>query len=457
MKVIDRLKEIVGQNGLIYDARGVSKFLGESLFVPDKLPVAVVQPDSVAQIIEIVKLAREEGLRIIPGGVVVRVTAAGNFPIENALILSVIKMNRILEIDDKNLMVTVEAGVINADLQKAVEARGLFYPPNPDNMDISTIAEDIETNASGLRSFKYGVTADYVFGVHLVTGEGELLQTGRKAIKDVAGYNLAKLIAGSEGTLGVIIQALLKLLPLPQSRRVVAAYFSTPSAAALAATRIIAEKITPSIIEILDSAALAAIEDYTQVGFAKDAGATLLIELDGHPVAVNEDMATVTSLCQQCDAYKIQHSVNSQESSNWLSARRSIMKALRNSKRVILLISFLIPRSNLVKWLETVSTIVKKHNTYSCIFGNAGTGKLQLALLGGENQQVDSLTELLKEISSLTEQLKGAIIRLQVTPGTRILTTYLKGDEEEQEIMRLIKSAFDPYNLFPPVKSSMTD
>lgn len=457
MKVIDRLKEIVGQNGLIYDATEVSKFLKESLFVSDKLPVAVVQPDSVAQIIEIVKLAREEGIRIIPGGVVDRVTAAGNFPVENALLLSVSKMNRILEIDDKNLMVTVEAGVINADLQKAVEAQGLFYPPDPDNMNTCTIAENIELNASGLRSFKYGVTADYVFGVHLVTGEGELLQTGRKAIKDVAGYNLARLIAGSEGTLGVITQALLKLLPLPQSRKVVAVYFSTLSAAALAATRIIAEKITPSIIEILDNTALTAIEDYTQVGFAKDAGAMLLVELDGHPVAVNEDLAIVTSLCQQCNAYKIQHSGNSQESYNWLSARRSILKALRNKPGVIMLVSFFIPRSNLVEWLEAVSAIVKKHHSLSCIFGNAGSGKLQLALLGGENQQVNSLAELLKEIASLTVQLKGAIIGLQKTSGANISVSYLKGGEVEQEIMRLIKSAFDPYNLFPPVRSSMSD
>ncbi|MCX7766908.1 MAG: hypothetical protein N2246_09435, partial [Candidatus Sumerlaeia bacterium] len=203
-----------------------------------------------------------------------------------------------------------------------------------------------------------------------------------------------------------------------------------------------------------DNTALNAIEHHTQVGFAKDAGAMLLIELDGNPAAVNEDIAKVTGLCQQCNAYKIQQSENSQESANWLTARRSILKALRSSNRFIILISFLISRSTLVEWLETMSSIVKKHNMFSCIFGNAGSGKLQLAIVGDALQKVEYVNGLIAEIAGVTAQLRGTITGIKNDAVARISVPHLKVGEQELEIMCLIKSAFDPHNLFPPVKFS---
>ncbi len=215
-------------------------------------------------------------------------------------------MNRILEIDEENLTVTVQPGVITLDLIQAVEAKGLFYPPDPSSMKISTIGGNINENSGGLRGLKYGVTRDYVMGLEVVLASGDIIRTGGKLAKDVAGYDLTRLFVGSEGTLGIITEATLKLIPMPETKQTMLALYEDLEAAARSVSTIIANKIIPTTLEFLDQPTLQVVESFVNIGLPTDVKAVLLIEQDGSKEVVARDMEAMARICREQRAISVQ-------------------------------------------------------------------------------------------------------------------------------------------------------
>lgn len=268
------------------------------------IPEAVMAPRNTKEVSEIVKVCAEYRIPIVPRGSGTNL-CAGTCPIEGGIVLLFKHMNRILEIDEDNLTATVQPGVITLDLIKSVEEKGLFYPPDPSSMKISTIGGNINENSGGLRGLKYGVTRDYVLGLEAVLANGDVIRTGGKLAKDVAGYDLTRLLVGSEGTLGIITEATLKLVPMPEAKKTMLALYQDLEAAARSVSKIIASKIIPATLEFLDQPTLRVVEDYAQIGLPTDVKAVLLIEQDGAREVVEREMRQIERICKEEQAVSV--------------------------------------------------------------------------------------------------------------------------------------------------------
>ncbi|MFL6560261.1 MAG: FAD-binding protein, partial [Bacillus sp. (in: firmicutes)] len=253
------------------------------------MPDAVMSPRNSAEVSQILKVCNEYKIPIVPRGSGPSL-CAGTCPTEGGIVLLFKHMNQILEIDEENLTITVQPGVITLDLINKVEEKGLFYPPDPSSMKISTIGGNINENSGGLRGLKYGVTRDYVIALEVVLPNGDIIRTGGKLAKDVAGYDLTRLFVGSEGTLAVITEATLKLIPMPETKQTMLALYQDLSAAANSVSKIIANKIIPTTLEFLDQPTLKVVEEFAQIGLPTDVKAVLLIEQDGPPEIVERDL-----------------------------------------------------------------------------------------------------------------------------------------------------------------------
>ncbi|MDH3453564.1 MAG: FAD-binding protein, partial [Desulfuromonadales bacterium] len=251
------------------------------------LPEVAVFPTTAEGVLAAMEIAHREGLPIVPRGSGTGLSG-GSVPVKGGMVLCLNRMNRILEIDEENLTATAEAGVVTLDLFNATAAKGLFYPPDPGSQKISTLGGNVMEDAGGLRGLKYGVTRDYVMALKCVLPDGSILTTGGKSVKDVAGYAFKDLLVGSEGTLGIITEVTVKLIPPPKDKRTFLAYFNDIRTAGEAVSKIIAAKIIPSTMEIMDKATINCVEDYVKIGLPRQMAALLLIEVDGHPAMVEE-------------------------------------------------------------------------------------------------------------------------------------------------------------------------
>jgi glycolate oxidase len=241
------------------------------------LPDVVVAPGNVQEVQALVSLCAEEGIPIVPRGSGTNL-AAGTTPTSGGLVMLFHRMNQILELDEENLTIRVQPGVITEHIHKTVERAGFFYPPDPSSMKISTIGGNVSENSGGLRGLKYGVTKDYVMGLEVVLANGEILRTGGKLAKDVAGYDVTSLIVGAEGTLGIVTEILLKLIPLPETKQTMVAIFPSLEEAGSAVSAIISEKITPVTLEFMDNGTIRAVEAHAGIGLPVEAEALLLLE-----------------------------------------------------------------------------------------------------------------------------------------------------------------------------------
>ncbi|MFL6562495.1 MAG: FAD-binding protein, partial [Bacillus sp. (in: firmicutes)] len=262
------------------------------------MPDAVISPRNTAEVSQILKVCNEHKVPIVPRGSGTNL-CAGTCPTEGGIVMLFKHMNQILEIDEENLTITVQPGVITLDLINKVEEKGLFYPPDPSSMKISTIGGNINENSGGLRGLKYGVTRDYVIALEVVLPNGDIIRTGGKLAKDVAGYDLTRLFVGSEGTLVVITEATLKLIPMPETKQTMLALYQDLSAAANSVSKIIANKIIPTTLEFLDQPTLKVVEEFAQIGLPTNVKAVLLIEQDGPPEVVERDLIKMAEVCKQ--------------------------------------------------------------------------------------------------------------------------------------------------------------
>lgn len=416
----------------------------------ESLPWAVARPASSREISEVLKLANCERFPVVPRGAGTGMSG-GSVPVRGGVVLSLERMNRILEIDEKDFIAVVEPGVITGVLQREVESRGLFYPPDPASHQSCTMGGNVAECAGGLRAVKYGVTKDYVLGLEVALPTGELINTGGRTIKGVVGYDLTKLIVGSEGTLGVATKIIVKLLSLPESVRTLTAFFNDVQSAAVAASNIMAKGPLPRALELVDQASLRAVESYLKEDLSHGAGAMLLVEVDGPEESTAREADRIAEILAGAGAERVSRADTDAQRENLWKARRSISPALDNIKPKKVSEDIVVPRSKITDILNELGAIGKRHGLMIVNFGHAGDGNIHTNILFDE-EDMPRAEAAIKEIFATTLRLGGSIsgehgIGLSKAP-------YLPMELGHDAIaaMKRIKKALDPNNILNPGK-----
>ena len=451
--IISRLRELLGPENVLDSPEAQIAYSYDAAAMKPQLPLAAVRPSSTDQIAQVVKLANEEGIPIVPRGSGTGLSG-GAIPSENSLVLLMNHWNRILELDEENLTVLVEPGVITANLHQAVEKIGLLYPPDPGSSSICTIGGNVAENSGGLRGLKYGVTKNYVLGLEVVLATGEILHTGGKSVKDVAGYNLKDVLIGSEGTLGIFTKVLLRLIPNPETHKTMIAFYSSMDDAAKTVSAIIAAKITPAMLEFLDNTTIRCVEDYTHLGLPTDAEAMLLVEVDGRGSVVEEDAAVITEICKKHNATSVRVAQSVQESTKLKIARRSAFTSLARVKPTTIMEDVGVPRALLPKLVERINEIGKRNNVLIGNFGHAGDGNLHPNYLTNERDPAEfaRAEKTVFEVEEAAIELGGTIT------GEHGVGLYKKRLLEKMvgspslQMMRTLKQMMDPNNILNPGK-----
>ena len=417
------------------------------------LPWAVARPVSAQEVSEILRLANRELFPVVPRGAGTGMSG-GSVPVHGGLVLSLERMNRILEIDNQNLVAVVEPGVITGELQREVEARGLFYPPDPASNQFCTIGGNVAECAGGLRAVKYGVTKDYVLGLEVVLPTGEIIRTGARTAKSVAGYDLTKLIVGSEGTLGVATTIILRLLPLPESVRTISAFFSTIEGAATAAAKIIASRIIPRALEFVDRHALRAVENYLKEDIAGGAAAMLLVEVDGPVDSTARESERIAEIMTRVGAIHVKKAETDAEREQLWKARRAISPALYTIKPKKVNEDIVVPRSRIPDILREIEEIAKRYDLLIVNFGHAGDGNIHTNIMIDE-ADTPKAESAVKEIFESTLRMGGSISGEHGIGLSKAAYLPMEVGTAALAAMRHIKHALDPNNILNPGKIFM--
>jgi glycolate oxidase len=449
----DKIKSIVGKNNFTDAREDLLCYSYDGTAILNKLPEAVVFPENEEQISQIMKFANEVLFNVVPRGSGTGLSG-GSIPVENTLVLVFTKWDKILEVDTRNLTVTVQPGVITGKLQSEVEKYGLFYPPDPGSLNVCTIGGNVANNAGGLRGLKYGVTKNYVLGAEMILPSGELLKTGGKNVKDVAGYNLRDFISGSEGTIGIITKILLKLIPMPTKSITMLAYFDKLSDSAMAVSDIIAAHITPCMMEFLDNTTINCVEDYTHIGLPRSSEALLLIEVDGRGSIVEEDAETIKKILAKNNASGIKTASSLQETNMLKTARRSAFSALARKRPTTILEDATVPRSELPVMIEKVTEAARMFDVTFGNFGHAGDGNLHPTCLTDErdNKEIENAHRAFDFIFNEAIKLGGTITGEHGTGLAKKQFLEKVAGIAGLDMMKKIKCAIDENNILNPGK-----
>jgi glycolate oxidase len=447
--IIKELKNIVGSAYLTTSPEDMVVYAYDAT-QQEALPWAVARPASAQEVSEILRLANGELFPVVPRGAGTGMSG-GSVPVHGGLVLSLERMNRILEIDDENLVAVVEPGVVTGELQREVEARGLFYPPDPASNKFCTIGGNVAECAGGLRAVKYGVTKDYVLGLEVVLPTGEIIRTGARTAKSVAGYDLTKLIVGSEGTLGVATAIILKLLPLPESVRTISAFFNTIEGAATAAAKIIASRIIPRALEFVDRHALRAVEKYLKEDITGGATAMLLVEVDGAADTTARESERIAEIMERAGASHVKKAETDAEREQLWKARRSISPALYTIKPKKVNEDIVVPRSKIPDILREIEEIAKRHDLLIVNFGHAGDGNIHTNIMIDEADKPRALNAV-KEIFESTLRMGGSISGEHGIGLSKAAYLPMEIGPAALSAMKHIKQALDPNNILNPGK-----
>src|SRR5690242_4609923 len=358
--VFSELRRIAGTDNVLTEKEDLIPYSFDGTAAMHQMPGVVVFAQTTEQVVGVLRFANQAKIPVVTRGSGTGLSG-GSLPVPECVVLCLAKMDRILELDRANLTLLVEPGATTQAISDAAAEAGLFYPPDPGSMKISTIGGNVAENSGGLRGLKYGVTRNYVMGLEVVLPDGEVLWTGNKCVKDVAGYSLKDLFIGSEGTLGVITKVLLKLLPRPLSKKTMLATFAEMEKAAQTVSKIIAAKIIPCTLEFLDRTTIHCVEDFAKVGLPLDCEALLLMESDGHPEAVKDEAAITERIARANGALEVRVAKDDAEAAGLATARRSAFSALARVSPTTILEDATVPRSNLAAMIRFVAEVAKKY------------------------------------------------------------------------------------------------
>jgi glycolate dehydrogenase FAD-linked subunit len=450
---IAHLREKLGAKNVVHEKEDLLVLGYDSTPGVHHFPEVAVYPTTTEAVLAAMTISQREGLPIVPRGSGTGLSG-GSVPVKGGMVICLNRMNRILEIDEENLTATCEAGVVTLDLFNATAAKGLFYPPDPGSQKISTLGGNVMEDAGGLRGLKYGVTRDYVMALKCVLPDGSILTTGGKSVKDVAGYAFKDLLVGSEGTLGIITEVTVKLIPPPQAKRTFLAYFDDIRIAGAAVSKIIAAKIIPSTMEIMDKATINCVEDYVRIGLPRQMAALLLIEVDGHPAQVEEEAQGVEGILHQVKAAEIHIAKDAEEAGRLAAARRTALSALARVSPTTLLEDATVPRSMLAETFAEIERLTDKYQLKVGTFGHAGDGNLHPTVLCDERN-----TEEMQRAHAFYDDLYEKVLAWGGTVSGEHGIGLAKKEYLARQIgaggvrvMKRIKDAFDPEGLLNPGK-----
>ena len=417
------------------------------------LPDAVVFAENIEQIQKVVQIANKYKVPVICRGAGTNVVGACVVE-HGGIVLNFSKMNKILSISKENMTAVVEPGVVLGHLQSEAEKLGLFYPPDPSNLAVSTIGGSIAQSSGGAKSFKYGTTKDYVIDLKVVMANGELLRTGANTIKNATGYNLSTLFVGSEGTLGIIVESTLKLIPKPQSKKVLMAYFDTVRDAVMAVNAIIEQKIYPATIDFMDKNAIQTVEKFYPAGLLIDKDAALIIEIDGFECSMQYQEDIIVGILNTCNASEIQASHNNEEYNKIWTARRSSMGACAKLKPNVTTDDVIVPRENLEALVLGIREICEKYNLDVCMVGHVGDGSVhpQIPIDYNDEDEYRRYKLAKSEIYDLTAKLDGILSGEHGIGSEKREHINKVVNSVALDYMRQIKKTLDPDNILNPYK-----
>lgn len=451
--LIKELQAIACADNVFTDLEDRLTYSYDAAVLEPKIPLAAVMPGSGEETGQIIKLCYENSIPITVRGAGTNLSG-GSIPEQDGIVLLTNRLNKILEINEQDMYALVEPGVITNSLAAAVEAKGLFYPPDPGSQAVSTLGGNVCENAGGLRGLKYGVTKDYVMGLNFFDATGAYVKSGSKTVKCATGYNLPGLMTGSEGTLGVLDRITLKLIPSPETRKSMVAIFNTLDQASETVAGIIASRIMPATLEILDNFTIRAVEDYSRAGLPVNAQALLLIEVDGHPVVVEEEAQKVKKLCKKMGAVKIQVAQTEEQREKIWAARRSALAALAKLKPTLVLEDATVPRSKIPDMVRALQGIAEEFKLDIGTFGHAGDGNLHPTILTDkrDKQEWHRVELAVEKIFDKALELGGT---LSGEHGTGLAKApFLKKETGASsiEFSKKLRAALDPKGILNPGK-----
>ena len=447
-------EDLLGKENVMTDEADRQSYSFDSAVLPPVTPAMVVFPTTQEQLGIVVKKLYEEGIPMTVRGAGTNLSGGTNPDSEKSVVKSTQKLNRILEINVNDLYAVVEPGVITATFAAEVAKKGLFYPPDPGSQSVSTLGGNIAENAGGLRGLKYGVTKDYLMGIEFFDSTGAMVKSGSRTVKCVTGYNLCGLMIQSEGTLGIISQAVMKLVPPPKATKALMAVFADMQNAADAVAGIIAAHILPCTLEFLDNNTIIRVDDFTHAGLPRDAGAILLIEVDGYPEQVEDDAAAIAKVLEANKATEIHIPKDAQEKARLWEARRQALPVLARARPTTVLEDATVPRSQIPAMLKAVNDIAAKYKVEVGTFGHAGDGNLHPTFLCDirDKDEFHRVEEAVDEMFDIAIKLHGTL-----SGEHGIGTAKAKWLEKETskgtiEYSRRLRRALDPRGLFNPTK-----
>ena len=448
-----RLSDVVGREHVLDDPSALDAHAADALG-QGHAPDVVVIPGSTREVAAIARLCNEHRVPLVVRGAGTGYTG-GAVPTHGGVVLSMARLNRIIEIDEKNLVAVVEPHVINGDLQRAVERVGLFYPPDPASLESSSIGGNVAECAGGPRAFKYGTTKRYVLALEAVLPTGEILHTGSKAVKNVVGYDLTQLLVGSEGTLAIITKITLRLVPQPLARATLSAAFSDVRRAVEAVTLLIQRRVVPSAIELVDDDSLRAVAAHVGRQVVPEGGhALIIVECDGTPAAVEEELQRVASACADAGGVNIAQATTEAEREELWRVRRQLSLALRATGLLKINHDVVVPRGRVPELFDTIAELKRRHRLQIASFGHAGDGNIHVNLMvnRADDDERARASRAERELFERVVALEGSISGEHGIGFAKAQYLPLELSPDEIALMKRIKAAFDPNNILNPGK-----
>jgi glycolate oxidase len=451
--LVSELQSIVGISHVLIDDAARDKYASDGTTHCHR-PELVVLPDGADQVSSVVGVCARERVPIVPRGAGTGYSG-GAVPIHGGVVLSLERMNRILEIDESNLLAIVEPNVVTGDLQDAVERVGLFYPPDPASLRQSVIGGNVAESAGGPRAFKYGTTKAYVLGLQAVLPTGEIITTGGKVVKNVAGYDLTQLLVGSEGTLAIITRVVLRLVPLPAAQLTLRATFASVSDAARAVERIVAERVVPAALELIDADSLDAIARHIGGRPLAPAGtaALVLIEVDGTPAGAAEDAVRVERACHSAGATELLRAGTAAERDQLWRVRRELSPALRTLAPVKFNNDIVVPKGRIPQLFELIERLRADFGVRIACFGHAGDGNIHVNIMVGDSAaERQRARDAVRVLFDGVLALEGSITGEHGVGLSKAEYLPMQLGPAEIALMQRVKRAFDPQGILNPGK-----
>jgi glycolate oxidase len=447
------LGRIVGAANVEIRPAALVPYRTDATFGYSGIPCAVVRPDGVEEVSRILAWANQRGIPVVPRGAGTSL-AAGAVPIHGGIVLALTRMNRIMSIDPVDLTAVVQPGVTTLDLARAVGEHSLQYPPDPGSQRVSTLGGNVATNAGGLHGLKYGNTGGYVLGVQAVLADGEVIRAGGRLLKDVAGYDLVRLLTGSEGTLAVLTELTLALRPAPAASTTGLAYFADLESASEAVRGVISAGILPATLEFLDATCIQSVDAYAHLGLDTTAGAMLLFGDDGSDAEVQRTVSAMAAVMHDQGASSVQVATAAAESEALLTARRCALPALSRLGGATMLEDVGVPRSRLPELVRRIDAIARRHEVIMATFGHAGDGNAHPVgcFDPADPEQRSRVAAAFDDIFATAIELGGTITGEHGVGAAKLPYLQAQLGQRQTALLARIKRAFDPVGILNPGK-----